>query len=44
MLYLLKLKAIGEYNTFFTEINFGFYIKALKTYYKPDFTELKNVI
>ena len=38
------LKAIGGSNTFFTKFNFGFYMKALSTNYKPVCIELKNII
>ena len=31
----------GVKTLYFTKINFGFFSKALNTYHKPDFTELK---
>ena len=41
-----NINAIGGrgWNLFLIQVNFGFYIKAWSTNYKPVFTELKNVI
>ena len=40
-----NFKAVGGgINTLFTKNNFGFYMKALNTNYKPVFIEFKNII
>ena len=39
-----SIKAIGRVKKLLFLINFGFYIKALSTNYKPILKELKNLI
>ena len=39
-----ELRPQGGLTLFFTKINFGFYMKAKSTNYKPVFIESKNLI